>query len=263
MYKHHQDSINNFIEMKKKDPDILSIILGGSVARGEERENSDIDVMIIVNEKKYTDMLKANEISKCTGDGITYKEGYFDIKYFTKKYLKTAAEKGSEPTRNSFTGAKEIFSNDKSISEILHRIPQYPLHEKQERIKAFYSAYFLNKGYFWNQSQYDNIYLKLTSASDIVLFGVRIILAVNEILFSSNKRFLQTVASVPKKPERITALAEKFLHSINDKNKEIFCDAIDAFADEHINISSINELHNFVIDNEQWWYYNRPVIREW
>jgi len=45
---------------------------------------------------------------------------------------------------------------------------------------SFYAAFNLNYGYFWSVSK-DNAYLRIRVASDIVLFGLRLILQNNEL----------------------------------------------------------------------------------
>lgn len=96
-----------------------------------ERENSDIDGMVILSDMDYEKKEKANSTTE-TIDGLcTYEGGYFDIKYMTKKYLADLAEKGSEPARNGFTKAKILFCNDSEIEEILPRIPVFQKKEKE------------------------------------------------------------------------------------------------------------------------------------
>ena len=87
MYKHHQDSINNFINIYKDNLEIIAAILGGSVAKGKERIDSDVDIMLIVSDEKYEELTKQNRLSEVITDNCTYEKGYFDIKYFTKDYL--------------------------------------------------------------------------------------------------------------------------------------------------------------------------------
>jgi predicted nucleotidyltransferase len=108
MLEHHKKSIENLIEYFKNDADIISIVLGGSVAKGLERADSDIDVIIIVIDTKYAALEKENRTAECIYGHCTYEHGYFDIKYITMKKLETLAQKGSEPSRNTFQSSKFI-----------------------------------------------------------------------------------------------------------------------------------------------------------
>ena len=188
MYKHHEDSINNLIHLYKDNPEVQAIVLGGSIAKGRERIDSDIDVIIIVNETMYQSLKSQNKLSECFSDHCTYEKGYFDIKYFTKEYITEASKRGSEPTRNSFIGTRCIFSKDSEIDEIIKRIPVYPVWEKEDKILSFYSALDLNSGFFWGEAKKaKDTYLKYRTATDIVLFGMRMLLAYNEKLFPCPK----------------------------------------------------------------------------
>ena len=124
MYKHHEQSIENMKEYFRQ-PGAIALILVGSVAKGKEREDSDLDGVVILSEEEYAEKEKSNVTTE-TIDGLcTYEGGYFDIKYMTKEYLKDLTEKGSEPARNGFTKAKILFCNDSEIEDILPRIPGY------------------------------------------------------------------------------------------------------------------------------------------
>ena len=47
MYKHHEESIENMKEYFKKQ-DVIALILIGSVAKGTERADSDLDCAVIL-----------------------------------------------------------------------------------------------------------------------------------------------------------------------------------------------------------------------
>lgn len=111
MYKHHEESIVNMKEHFRKHG-AVALILTGSVAKGTERADSDLDGVVILSEEAYAEKEK-NHTTTETIDGLcTYEGGYFDVKYMTKQYLKDLSEKGSEPARNGFTKAKILFCND-------------------------------------------------------------------------------------------------------------------------------------------------------
>jgi len=95
MFEHHKKSIENLIEYFKNDPDIISIVLGGSVAKGLERADSDIDAIIVVTDEKYAALEKENRIAECIYGYCPYENGYFDIKYTTIDYLEALAARGA------------------------------------------------------------------------------------------------------------------------------------------------------------------------
>ncbi len=48
----HQKILREIVEEKRKDPSVVAISVFGSVARGEEKEDSDIDLEIVSTEEK-------------------------------------------------------------------------------------------------------------------------------------------------------------------------------------------------------------------
>ena len=95
MLDHHKKSIENLIEYFKEDVDIISIVLGGSVAKGLERADSDIDAIIVVTNERYAMLEKENRIAECIYGYCPYENGYFDIKYTTIDYLEALAARGA------------------------------------------------------------------------------------------------------------------------------------------------------------------------
>ena len=53
MRPHHKESIEKLIESIKQDERFLALIIGGSVAKGMEREESDIDVVLIATDEEF------------------------------------------------------------------------------------------------------------------------------------------------------------------------------------------------------------------
>lgn len=124
MYKHHEESIEKMIDYFKEQG-AVALILGGSVAKGTEREDSDLDGMVVLTKEDYELKEKSNTTTETVNGLCTYEGGYFDIKYMTKEYLKELAQKGSEPSRNAFMKAKVLFSSDPEIEKILPEIPRF------------------------------------------------------------------------------------------------------------------------------------------
>ena len=85
MYQHHEESLAialDYFKTKSRVKDgLIAIIFGGSVAKGCERPDSDLDFMVIVTDEKYA-QLKAEGIATEAIHGLcTYPEGYFDIHF--------------------------------------------------------------------------------------------------------------------------------------------------------------------------------------
>ena len=55
MTEHHKRAIDNLVNEYQNDERFPALIIGGSVAKGYAREDSDIDFMIIATDEEFTD----------------------------------------------------------------------------------------------------------------------------------------------------------------------------------------------------------------
>jgi len=262
MYEHHKQSIENLVKHFEGDGEIISVILAGSIAHKLERPDSDVDAIVVVTEKRYAEREKANSLTECIYGECTYEGGYFDIKYCTVEYLKAAAEYGSEPSRHAMLDAYCLFSRDDRIPALVAQIPVFQKQEKDEKMLSFFSAFMLSVGYFWAMSG-DNLYLRYRAATDIVLFGLRMILEENEILFPCHKALVATVAAMEKETGAVLEKCDAFLRTMTDEAKNEFVAAVLAFLDFERPSDHAKILTAYTADNELWWYKTRPVIAEW
>ncbi|MHA1689586.1 MAG: nucleotidyltransferase domain-containing protein [Promethearchaeota archaeon] len=53
MKEHHERAIKKFVEYLKTQEQYLALIIGGSIAKGLERDDSDIDVILVVEDDYY------------------------------------------------------------------------------------------------------------------------------------------------------------------------------------------------------------------
>lgn len=261
MYKHHELSIKN-MEKYFREHNAIALLLVGSVAKETEREDSDLDGIVILSEEKYAEKEK-NYTTTETIDGLcTYEGGYFDIKYMTKQYLKDLAEKGSEPARNGFAKAKIIFCNDAEIEDILPRIPLFQNKEKEEKLLSFYSNFWLNYHYFLKSCSIDG-YMKIHTISEIIYSIYRMILQENEILFDCNRQLEQQVESISENTDELVRLGRKLEISQNIPDA-------DSFVDKFIEITTYVPPKDIAVvltryskDFQEWWREPRPNIKEW
>lgn len=263
MYEHHKIAIQNLIEYYRPKEGVIAIVLGGSVAKGMERIDSDIDATIIVTEEKYQELKEKNDLAECISGHCPYEGGYFDIKYESKSFLKEMSEKGSEPCRSSYESFQCLYTTDQEIPEILRKIPVFQKSEKETKLFSFYSAFDLSYGYIWSTVAKDNPYYKLRTAADIVYYGYRILLQENEVLFPSHRRLEQTVAKLSNKPEGIIDLAHKFMAELTEESKEDFVQSILGNMSYKPPKDFRETLTRYIDDNQHWWYTNAPFLTEW
>lgn len=266
MLKHHEDSIKKLVDLFKARDGVVSIILGGSVAKGIERPDSDIDAMIVLDDttyERYSETEKTVEI--ITNEGI-YEGGYFDVKYLNKHFLETATKQASEPTRNSFVKARVLYSKDSDIERLVSSIGRYPTEEKQDKIIAFLGYMGIDAFYFWGEAERTNdLFMKVKCAGNIVHFGLRLILAHNEQLFPCSRRLVETVERVERKPEGIISLANDFLANLDVASKDAFVNCVLSFTDWGVSFENDFSLiqSRYTDNNEQWWLKPCPLVAEW
>lgn len=261
MYKHHEESIENMKDYFRARG-AIALILTGSVAKGTEREDSDLDGIVVLPEEEYEERARHNTTTETIAGLCTYRGGYFDIKYMTKEYLKDLAEKGSEPARSSFAKAKVLFCEDGEIEDILLRIPVFQKEEKEEKLFSFYSNFWLNYHYFLKNCSVDG-YMKMHTIAEMICSIYRMMLQENEILFDCHRRLEQQVESISEQTAELVLLGKELeiSQSIQDA---------DNFVDKYIEITTYVPPEDIAViltryskDFQEWWREPRPNIQEW
>ena len=262
-YPHHREAVKELISIFREKEGVIALVFGGSVAKHMEREDSDIDAMVIVTEEFYERKRKVNCIAECISMGdCAYPGGYFDVKYMTKDYIRDAAEKGSEPTRNSFIGSHVLFSADEEVTELVRRIPVFQKQEFEEKMLSFFSNLQLNYNYFWKACRPEG-YMKLKVASEIVYSLYRMVLQENEILFPCNRRLEQFVKLAPDQPEHLVEYCEEFCRTLEDEPLDKTVEAWKAWTHYQYPTDSAVCQSRYCDDFEQWWRVPRPLVSEW
>jgi len=210
MLPHHQHSIENVRRYFERDPQVLALLLGGSLAHGFGSPTSDVDIMIVVGDADYARRLDAGQIHFFNRELCVYPEGYVDGKYLGLDFLRQVRAKGSEPARFAFQDAQVLFAREASVPQLVRQIARYPSAEQDERLCRFYAQLEAWHWYVGEALKRDNAYLLGVSAGKLALFGGRLILAHNQRLYPYHKWFLRVLEQAPDKPaglmEQIEAL---------------------------------------------------------
>src|SRR5690606_18991170 len=110
MERHHQESIEQFVARYEHDTSVVGLLLGGSIAHGFAAPDSDIDILIVVEEPEYQARKQANTLAFSVRDVCTYPGGYVDCKVVSLSFLAMVAERGSDPARYAFQDSKVLLS---------------------------------------------------------------------------------------------------------------------------------------------------------
>ncbi len=229
MYKHHRDTINNVIEKLKADQSILALIIAGSIAHGFAREDSDVDIMIVVSQEEYERRCRSNEALYYERESCTYEKGYVDGKYISTDFIEEVIRSGGEPARFAFRDCWVAFSRIDGLEALIREAAQYPKQYREVRMRRFY-AHMHEWNWFYNEGRNkNNPYLINYAISNLVLYGGRAILAYNELLFPYHKWYLRILETAKEKPVNMMDLIERILDKRLPEDVEEFVSAVSKF----------------------------------
>jgi predicted nucleotidyltransferase len=261
MRPHHQRVVDRLIETFRDDPHYPALIVGGSAAKGLEREDSDVDIMLVATDEEYARREAAGSFWYFNRDLCDYSNGYVDGKIISMGFLHEVAAKGSEPARWAFVGAFPAYSRIPGLESLLARIPVYQESERQRKIESFYSQVSIMNWFVGEAEKRDDTYLMMHVISNMVLFGGRLILAHNRILYPYHKWFLHEVERAPEKPENFMMLIDQLLKRPCQENAKAFLDSIKAFQDW--GVTPEQTVTRFMYDSEWAWRCGPPPIQDW
>ena len=104
-------------EIINKNKDVLTIIIGGSRARGDYKESSDFDLMFITKKGKNTDIALKYEKIILNKTGINY--SLVQVKLWTNKFFKQRYEKGDSFIYCALRDGKILATRQKKIERKL------------------------------------------------------------------------------------------------------------------------------------------------
>lgn len=258
MRPHHERAIQKLADHFSKEEGYLAVIVGGSVAKGVESEYADIDVLLVVTDELYEKRKEGNGLLYFSTDFCDYPGGYVDGKILNLQYLEAAAGRGNEVTRAAFKGAFIAYSAIPGLDDLLSKIPVYQAGEQQEKIRSFRAQFECAYWYLGEAIKRDDRYLLAHAVSSLVLYGGRLILAHNEILYPYHKLFMGELERAPEKPENLMELISVLLEEPTAENARAFHDAIMGFRrwDESSELWAVR----FVKDTELAWLENKAYI---
>ena len=256
----HARAIERLKGLYENDPRYLALIIGGSVAKGTEREDSDVDVFLVTTGEEYARCRREHTITFFTLELTDYEGGYVEGKYIDLDFLRDVAERGSEPARFAFTGSWTVFSHLPEIDDLIRRIPVYPEESRQHRIESFFAQVV---GWRWFGDEADrrkDPYLWAQVASEMSLFGGRLILAHNRILYPYHKWFTTYLEKAGDKPADFMDKMNAMLTAPSKETVNAFYECVIGFRDW--GVSRDIWVSRFVEEREWNWRDMRPPIHD-
>lgn len=229
MFDVHRRTIERLTERYRSDPHVLALYVIGSVARGEAHELSDVDAGIVVTDDEYAHRQATGEILLDAGDPSGEPGSEASVAVADIGYLRAAADHAPEPTRFAFQQALVVFTRQPEIDRLIAAIPTYPEHERTEKLASFAAQLPVHLSYLVLADYSENPYLLVDTAHELALFGIRLILAHNRLLYPGRKQLLRQLERAPEKPERFDWLLRRMLRQPSIPTAAAFCDAVLSF----------------------------------
>lgn len=252
--KHHEDAIARYVARVSTQPDTLAVIVTGSLARGTEREDSDVDLYLLVTEQAWDAAYFAQRLMFTETDGIDYLDGYFDIKLATLSYLDDAAERGDDPVRDSFAHSRVVFSRIDDLEDRLARAAMLPEDGWEKRMASFVAQARLHGGYFLDQAFASGDRVLLTHAAVHLVFAAsRALLALNRVAFQGPKYLAKTVAALERRPDDWADHVDAVLADPSPTTAGALLLALETFYPWPL--PREQTLSTFILDNELAWRY--------
>lgn len=261
LYPHHQRAVERLIDRFKADPNYLALIIGGSLVKGYGNESSDVDFVLIATAEEYARRQPTRALTYYATDLCDYPGGYVDGKIVDLAFLEEVADRGSEPARAAFEKVIVAYSRLPILDDLLQRITTYPEAGHMEKIRSFYAQLQAMQWYVGEAEKRANRYLVMHVVSDLVLFGGRLLLAHNRMLYPYHKWFLRTLQDAPQKPDNLQTLIDQLLNEPSKAAADRFCEAILSFT--AWNTPPEGWPARFMEDTEWAWRRGAAAIADW
>jgi Nucleotidyltransferase domain len=255
----HERALEAFVTQVKEEGIFDAVIVSGSIAKGTAREDSDLDLYIVVAGDVYDQRKAVGDlafISPCD-----YPGGYVDAKLISLQVLRETAARGPEPMRASFIGSTVAHSRIGELQSLVSSIPVYPEQNRAVNMRDFFSYMALHARYFGPQAiAKQDPFLLHHSLSQTVLFAGRALLAYNRVLFPCPKQLLSALERAPDKPEGYMESTRQLLAAPTAEHFGGYFDMLSGFTDWGIPGSAV--LTRFLELDEWLWLSSEPELSQ-
>jgi predicted nucleotidyltransferase len=261
MREHHERLIQRLTTHFQDDPHFLAMIVGGSVAKGWASDDSDVDIMLVATDEEFARRVSTGALGYFNKEMADYAGGYVDGKIIDMAFLREVADHGSEPARAAFLNAIIAYSRIPDLDALLASIPVYPEQERAARIRAFAGHMTLLHWYVGEAEKRHDPYLLSWTATHLVLYGGRLILAHNRLLYPFHKWFMHQLRLAPDKPANLVELAEAVLQRPGKETALQFYECVNSFQDWGVTLDLAGV--DFMRETEWNWRAGRPPLGDW
>lgn len=255
----HEDTLAAYAAQVAADPDTLALVLVGSVARGTERPDSDVDVYLVVGDQAYERAAAAGRVAWVDTQAVTY-HGYVDVKLAGPGYLRAAADHADDATRASFLGARVVFDRSGAVVDGIERIVSLPAEVWSGRLHSYRCQARLYGGYFLPQAhRTGDEFLLRHSAVHLCLATGRVALAAHRRFFAGQKYLGSVLPTLPDLPPAFLPAWRAVLQDPAPQTASTLIEVVDRWQGGPLGVDE--SLSTFITDNELAWL-NRTIPPE-
>jgi hypothetical protein len=258
MFPHHLETLERTSEHFSKQSGVSGLVLGGSIAHGFASAESDLDVMIVVSEAERRERVRGGQACFFSRELCSYAAGYVDGKYVSEEFLEEVAAKGSEPARFACQDARVVFSRSATLGPLLARAARYPREQEAERLQRFQAQFEAWSWYAGEALKRQDLPLLRTAVSKLSLFGGRIVLLHNQLLYPYHKWFLRVLATAPEQPPALLSCIDELARAPERESVERFGQLVREFRGWEIAPNTWSAL--FLQDSELTWLHGSVPI---
>ncbi|GAA3618147.1 nucleotidyltransferase domain-containing protein [Microlunatus ginsengisoli] len=260
--RHHEETIEGFTASLASTADVLGLVVVGSVARGDERADSDVDVYLVLSDEGYAEAERAGRIAYVSSDGVCYEGGYVDIKLCGPAYLADAVQRADDPTRASFVGARVVLDRLGGLPETARAMTRLPDAVWDRRVHAYRSQVALYGGYFLRQAyERGDAFLLRHSAVHTALAAGRTALARHRQLFRGQKYLSKDLAGITELPGTFRTAWWAVLDDPSPATAQAIITELDAITGGPLGLDET--LSTFIADNELAWLHGTIPPEFW
>lgn len=259
--EHQERALAAYVDAVRGEPGVLAVVLIGSVAQGREREDSDVDVYLVVDDERFAVETAQGRFAWVDRRDLDYPGSYIDIKLASPGYLAAAIEKADDPTRASLIGARVAWSTVAGLEETVARIAALPDEVWEERVRSYVAQARLHGGYFLRQAvERGDDFLRRHAGLHLAFAAARAALAANREMLPGQKYVSKLVRTVPTPEGFLAAWDRVVADPDSDSGRELMRILDDWLGD---GLTPADALSTYIRDNELAWLRGTVPAEFW
>ena len=256
----HERLIARACERFSPDPELLGLVVGGSVAHGLASPSSDLDVMLVYSDAAAAARLEQDQLTVFDDTLADFEGGYLDGKVIGLSFIDEVAFQGSEPARWAFEDAFVAFSRVEGLEARIETAAAYPEHEREEKLRDFVAHVMLMEWFMHEADKRQDRYLASFAGSRLALYAGRTVLAQNRALYPYHKWFLHQLKRTTSRPEGLLEQIDALLAGPNSEKAAALASSITAFA--ALDMPMSEAVTRFMRRSEWNWRDGRPPLED-